>query len=103
MSGDQTISDHAVDGHALVPYRLYVIVWAVLIMLTGLTVSAYFADLGHVSVLTALLIASLKATLVMLYFMHLRYAHPLLIAMVMFVLFNYVVFLSLTFTDYLAR
>jgi cytochrome c oxidase subunit 4 len=86
-----------------VPYRVYVIVWLALVVLTGVTVGAYYADMGHVAILTAIIIASVKVTLVLLYFMHLRYAHPLLLGMVLFVLFNYVVFLSLTFTDYIAR
>ena len=88
---------------ALIPYRVYVLVWAALVVLTGLTVSAHYADMGHVAILTAILIATLKVTLVMLYFMHLRFASPVLIAMVLFVLLNYAIFLSLTFTDYIAR
>lgn len=89
--------------HVLIPYRVYVIVWAALVALTTLTVAAHYADLGHVAILTAILIATVKVSLVMLYFMHLRFARPVLIAMIFFVLANYAVFVGLTFTDYLAR
>ena len=91
------------DEHALVPYHVYVLVWAVLVLLTGLTVGAYLADMGHVAILTAIIIATVKVALVMLYFMHLRYANPIMIGMVLFVLLNYMLFLSLTFVDYFAR
>ncbi len=91
------------DEHVLVPYRVYAIVWAVLVLLTGLTVGAHFAEMGHVAILTAILIATLKVTLVMLYFMHLRSEQPVIVAMVVFVLCTYGVFLALTFTDYIAR
>lgn len=89
--------------HALIPFRVYFLVWIALVTLTGLTVGAHFADMGHVAILTAIIIATLKVTLVMLYFMHLRFASPVLIAMVVFVLLNYAIFVSLTFTDYIAR
>ena len=89
--------------HALIPYRVYVIVWAALVLLTTITVGAHYTELGHVAILTAIVIATVKVSLVMLYFMHLRFAPPVLIAMVFFVLGNYAVFVALTFTDYLAR
>lgn len=89
--------------HDLIPYRVYILVWAALVVLTSITVGAHYADLGHVAILTAILIATVKVSLVMLYFMHLRFARPVLIAMVLFVLANYAVFVALTFTDYFAR
>ena len=72
--------------HALIPYRVYVIVWASLVLLTAVTVGAHYTELGHVAILTAIVIATVKVSLVMLYFMHLRFAPPVLIAMVLFVL-----------------
>ena len=69
------MTDHN-DAHQLVSPRLYVTVWAVLVILTGVTVSVSFLDMQHFTVFTALLIAAAKSTLVVLYFMHLRYDHP---------------------------
>ncbi len=51
-------------------------VFALLMVLTVLTVSATRIDLGGWNLSIAMGIASVKAALVALYFMHLRYDHP---------------------------
>jgi len=89
--------------HHLVPFRLYVAVWAALIVLTGITVGAQYTDLRHVAVFTALLIATVKATLVVLYFMHIRFEKPIFAWMILVVLFTYGIFIGLTFADYFYR
>jgi cytochrome c oxidase subunit 4 len=53
-------------------YRTYVAVWAALIALTGVTVAASYVRLGVGNAVVALSVASVKASLVGLYFMHLR-------------------------------
>ncbi len=87
----------------LVPYGLYVKVWAILMILTAVTVSVSYVDMKHVTVLTATLIAAAKSTLVLLYFMHIRFEERLYAAMIMIVLAAYAVFIGLTFSDYLYR
>ena len=57
--------------------RTYVSVFAALLVLTGLTVAASFVDLGPVNTPVALIIAGAKATLVLVWFMHLRVSHRL--------------------------
>ncbi len=52
--------------------RTYVAVWGALIVLTGVTVLVSYVHLGMMNVVVALIIASVKASLVALYFMHLR-------------------------------
>src|SRR5438093_5796517 len=52
--------------------RLYVAVFAALLVLTVATVSVSYVDLGPLSVVVALAIAFTKALLVVLFFMHLR-------------------------------
>ena len=47
-----------------------------LLILTGLTIGAAFIDLGSGNVVVALGIASIKASLVALFFMHLRWEKP---------------------------
>lgn len=47
--------------------------WAILLVLTAVTVVAGRLDLGSASVAVALAIATVKATFVGLYFMHLKY------------------------------
>ena len=63
--------------HAAIP-RFYVAIFVALLGLTALTVLVSYVDLGPFSTPLALLIAACKATLVILYFMHLREASPLI-------------------------
>ena len=64
------MTDHAVDIDKHV--RTYILVFAALAVLTVVTVGVYFLDLGPVaSVALALVIASVKGTLVACFFMHL--------------------------------
>jgi cytochrome c oxidase subunit 4 len=62
-------------GH-VVPLRILILVWGALIVLTWVTVSATFIDLGNLNIFIALGIAVVKSSLVVLYFMHLRYDNP---------------------------
>ena len=89
--------------HHLVPYRLYVVVWGALLALTAVTVSVSHLDMKHVTVLTAMLIAACKGTLVLLYFMHVRFEKPLYAGMILAALGTYAVFIGLTFSDYWYR
>lgn len=54
-------------------YGTYVWIWIVLIVLTGITVTASYIHFGIFNIVIALGIASLKASLVALYFMHLKF------------------------------
>ena len=91
------------DTPHLVPYRTYVIVWLGLVALTALTVGAAYADLKHLTIFTALLIASAKSTFVMLYFMHVRYERPLFAWMITAAFGTFAIFVILTFADYSFR
>ncbi len=83
--------------------RLYALVWAALVALTALTVGAASLDLKHVSTLTAVGIAVTKASLVLLYFMHLRYERALFRYMVLATVLTYGIFFGLMFLDYAYR
>jgi cytochrome c oxidase subunit 4 len=58
----------------IVPLRAYIGVAAALFVLTVVTVAVSFVNLGGWNVVVALLIASVKSTLVAMVFMHLLYA-----------------------------
>jgi cytochrome c oxidase subunit 4 len=60
-------------GH-LVPVRVYLAIFAVLLLLTAATTAAAFVDLGRMNVVIMLGIAVTKALLVILYFMHVRWS-----------------------------
>ncbi len=97
----QPDSEHA--EHHVVPYGLYVRVWAALLALTAITVGASLLDMKHVTVLTAMVIAVSKALLVLLYFMHIRFESRVYVWMILAVLGAYGVFIGLTFADYWYR
>jgi cytochrome c oxidase subunit 4 len=67
------------------------------------TVSVFGAEIYTLSVLTALTIASAKAVVVALYFMHLKYDPKIYRFMIGIVLLLFVVFSVLTLIDYLIR
>jgi cytochrome c oxidase subunit 4 len=61
----------------VVPVRVYLMVFAVLLLLTAATTWVAFIDLGRLSVVIMLAIAVVKATLVVLFFMHVLYSDRL--------------------------
>jgi cytochrome c oxidase subunit 4 len=56
---------------------VYFAVFAALVVFTLITVAVAFVDLGPLNTIVAMTIAVIKATLVLLYFMHLRYTSRL--------------------------
>ena len=72
------MSSEATAGAAVhvVPVKVLVAVWAALVVLTVVTVAATWVDLGGLNLWLAMAIATLKASLVLLYFMHMRYDAP---------------------------
>lgn len=87
----------------LVPLRVYFAVFATLMILTGITVGAAFLDLGPFNTMVALLIACIKMTLVILFFMHVRYSSRLTWAVVGAGFFWLALLLLLTLSDYVTR
>ena len=72
---DTTHAAHDTVGH-VTSIRLLVAVWIALMIGTWLTVTATYVDLGAVNIWIGLAIATAKALLVGLYFMHLRWDKP---------------------------
>lgn len=84
-------------------YRTYIIVWIGLLALTAATVLVSYVNLGMGNVVAALAIASLKASLVALYFMHLRYENRLVWAFALVPLFFLALIVCGTLADTLFR
>ena len=61
-----------------VPQKSYLLTWLALVCLTAITVAVYFLHLGNAGAAVALTIASIKAGLILLFFMHLRRESKLL-------------------------
>ena len=89
-------------GH-VVPKRLYILVFAALIGLTALTTSVAFIDLGKWNTLVALAIAMCKASLVVLFFMHLRWSSGLVRMVVLAALMWFAILVTLTLSDEFTR
>ena len=88
----------------IVPIKIYVIIFLSLLLGTGLTVVAAFVDFPwKFNTVVALTIATAKATLVVLYFMHVRYSMRLVWVIVASALFWMAILFALTFSDYLTR
>jgi cytochrome c oxidase subunit 4 len=87
----------------IVPVKVYLLVFLVLMVLTLTTYRVAFIDLGHLNVVVALAIAFVKATLVALYFMHVRYSSRLTWVVVSGGLVWLVIMIALTLSDYLSR
>ena len=86
------------------PLKMYFAVFFTLLVGTGLTVFAATLDLGPFNAPVALTIATIKATLVALFFMHVWHASEKLVKMVIIAaLFFLLLLLGLTITDYATR
>jgi len=83
--------------------RIYVTVFLVLMLMTALTVYAAYVNLGFMNKVVALAIASFKATLVILYFMHVKYSSRLTKLVVVSGVFFLIVLFGLTMADYASR
>jgi cytochrome c oxidase subunit IV len=87
----------------IVPKRTYYKVGFILLLLFVLTVTAAYIDLGQLNIFVALTIAIVKAVLVVLYFMHVRYSSHLVWVFAIAGFFWLVIFFVLTLSDYLTR
>lgn len=81
-----------------------VAIWLALLAGTGITVAAAFIDLGPFNIVVALTIATIKATLVVLFFMHVKYTHEKLTGLVVLsAMFWLFILLALSMADYTTR
>src|SRR5437660_7508297 len=81
-----------------------VAIWLALLAGTGITVAAAFIDLGPFNTIVALTVATIKATLVVLFFMHVKYTHEKLTGLVVVsAIFWLFVLLAISMADYTTR
>lgn len=94
--------DHAFQEH-IVPVSTYLGIFITLLIATGLTTWIAFQDLGNWNVVVALIIAVCKATLVVLFFMHVKYNKGLTRIVLVGALFWLCIMITLTLSDELTR
>jgi cytochrome c oxidase subunit 4 len=91
------MSEHVVSK------KTYFIIFGALMVLTAATVLVATFDLGRLNVIVALSIAVLKATLVVLYFMHVRYSSKLTWVFVGAGFFWLAILVAFTLSDFATR
>jgi len=87
----------------VIPQRIYILVFVTLLLLTLITVDVAFYDAGWLNIYIAMAIATTKALLVVLFFMHVRYSSRLTWVFVGAGLFWLVILFVFTAADYLTR
>lgn len=82
---------------------MYLTIILTLMALTGITVWAAFVDLGRFNIVVALAIATCKATLVVLFFMHAKYSPKRTQLVILAGIFWLAILLFMTMSDYISR
>jgi cytochrome c oxidase subunit 4 len=96
-----TNPEHA--EHHIVGPKTYAIIFITLLTFTGITVGAAFVNLGILNPIVALAIASTKAVIVILFFMHVFYQTKLIKLTVAAGFFTFLVLITMTLSDYMSR
>jgi len=87
------------QDHGPLSYRFLTLIWAGLMCLTAITVAVAKVDLGDMNVIVALAVASAKASLVIFFFMHLKYENWAIKSMVLTAFVILAIAIGLTFVD----
>ena len=90
------------SGHVS-PKTTYYVIFGALMVLTAITVAIAFINLGPLNFPVALSIAIVKGTLVILFFMHVKYSSQLTKLIVGTAFFFLIILFGLTLSDYLSR
>lgn len=98
-----TAREHASEEHGdlghVMPMPMLIGVFASLLVLTVVTVAVAYVDLGSLNLLVAMGVASVKASLVVLFFMHLKYDKPFNAVVFITALLFMVLFVTLVLLD----
>ncbi len=97
------MSHHQKEEIHSIGYGILIVVWLSLVIFTGLTVSVSGLNIPKLAVVVALAIAATKASLVVSYFMHLRYETPIFKVILIMGIVTISIFIGLTFFDVLYR
>jgi cytochrome c oxidase subunit 4 len=89
--------------HTIVSPKIYAMIFLALLVGTALTVAASYWDVAPWNAAIALAIACAKATLVVLFFMHVKYSSQLTKLTVAAGLFTFLVLVGMSMSDYFTR
>ncbi|MEW5979157.1 MAG: cytochrome C oxidase subunit IV family protein [Acidobacteriota bacterium] len=89
--------------HHIVPVKIYLVIFGALMVLTALTVAVASFDLGPMNAVVMLTIALVKAFLVILFFMHVKYSDTLTKLVIAGGFIWFLILIAITLSDYLSR
>ncbi|MFN4183111.1 MAG: cytochrome C oxidase subunit IV family protein [bacterium] len=95
--------EHSSEEVHILSYAVYFYTWLALVAFTIITILVAGISLGYLNVLAALFIATVKASLVILYFMHLKWEKSDFKIMVLVTIVTIGIILALTFSDVATR
>jgi cytochrome c oxidase subunit 4 len=96
------LEESRVSKHIVSPV-VYIVIFVSLMLGTAITIWAAFQNFGKFNIVIALAIATIKATLVVLYFMHARYSPKRTQLVIVCSVFWLAIMLALTLADYDTR
>ena len=100
MSEESHVSTQHTEAHAHeAGYGVYIMVWLGLVALTSITVTIAGIHLGSVTLIAALMIASIKTILVVSYFMHVRFDNVTIKVFIYVCILVFIIIMVLTFSD----
>ena len=93
---------HGEHEHHVTPPIVYVVIFGTLLVFTALTVGASYIEMGVFNPIVDILIGVIKATLVVLFFMGVKYSTKLTKLTVGAGLFTFLALISMTLADYIS-
>jgi len=103
VSRQSAVYSRQAETEHVVPVPVYVAIFVTLLVLTATTTAIAFVDLGPWNTVVAIGIAVVKASLVVLFFMHLKYSPLLNRTVLLGGLFWLAIMIGLTLTDFATR
>ena len=97
------MSEHQEHAHHIVSPKVYAIILLALLVGTASTIWASYVDMGVWNPIIALAIACTKATLVVLFFMGVKYSTKLTKLTVAAGIFMFLTLVGMTLADYISR
>ena len=95
--------DHAKTVDTMSGFRPYIVTWIALVILAAASIIVTSLDTGAAGIVIALLIASVKAVLILYFFMHLRYEKRFFRLAFLLPIVAFAFFIGFTFLDILYR
>ena len=87
------------NKHHITPLKTYLIVFFSLLLLTAITIYSAQYDFGSFNIVLALIIASFKSSLVLLFFMHLYYDNKINLIFILASVLFLAIFIGITMID----